>query len=90
MEVRNDFDYNSRQDGVERGATLKTTTGGRTYEIDRPVQHLYPLELRTESANRKMLKSDEATVNVRPKRRAALNARSVIKAVELSEEENQI
>ena len=78
------------KDGVERGATLKTTTGGRTYEIDRPVQHLYPLELRTESANRKMPKSDEATVNVRPKRRAALNARSVIKAVELSEEENQI
>ena len=81
------------KDGVERGVTLKTTTGGRTYEIDRPVQQLYPLEIRAEAIaneNEKTLKPDEAAVNTRPRRRAAMDARSVIKVAQLSEEENQI
>ena len=80
------------KDGVDTGATLKTTTSGRTYEIDRPIQHLYPLELRAEAIarpNKKTPTPDEAAVNVRLRRRAALNARSFVKAVELSEE-NQI
>ena len=81
------------KDGVERGVTLKTTTGGRPYEIDRPVQSLYPLELRAEAianAKEKTMNPNEAAVKARSRRRAALDARNVIKAVQLSEEENQI
>ena len=67
--------------GVERGV------------VDRPVQQIYPSELRAEaieSENEKKLKPDDAAVIARLRRRVALNARSVIKAVQLSEEENQI
>ena len=57
------------------------------------MQQIHPLELRAEaiaSENEKTLKPDDAAVNARLRRRVALNARSVIKAVQLSEEENSI
>eukprot|EP00794_Sanderia_malayensis_P015467 gene15467-biopygen12870 len=41
------------KDGMERGVTLKTTTRGKTYEIDRPVQNLYPLKLQADSDDKK-------------------------------------
>eukprot|EP00795_Rhopilema_esculentum_P004932 gene4932-21272_t len=79
------------RDGIERGVTLKTTTRGRTYEIDRPVQNLYPLELRADSDEKRVQETRETgeVADARPKRKAALDAKSVIKATQMLEEENQ-
>ena len=79
------------RDGIERGVTLQTTTRGRTYEIDRPVQNLYPLELRADSGEKRIPEGNESgqAADTRPKRKAALEAKSVIKATQMLEEENQ-
>eukprot|EP00795_Rhopilema_esculentum_P010045 gene10045-18683_t len=60
------------RDGIERGVTLKTTTRGRTYEIDRPVQNLYPLELRADSDEKRVQETRETgeVADARPKRKA--------------------
>ena len=79
------------RDGIERGVTLQTTTRGRTYEIDRPVQNLYPLELRADYGEKRIPEGKESgqATDTRPKRKAALEAKSVIKATQMLEEENQ-
>ena len=83
------------RDGVIRGATLKTVTHGNIYEIDRPLQKLYPLELRAEPQGdegdiRAAATEEMAGKSIRPKRRAAINAEDEIKTTLFLEEENQI
>ena len=82
------------KDGITRGVTLKTITKGNKYEIDRPVQKLYPLELKAktcEEYQEKENNDDElaGTMNERPKRRAAVHAGNEIKTTLMLEEENQ-
>eukprot|EP00794_Sanderia_malayensis_P006668 gene6668-biopygen5443 len=79
-------------DDVIRGATLKTVTKGNIYEIDRPVQHLYPLELKVEqeaksSHQEKIDSDDEVKSNVRPKRAASQDAKGRITATTILEED---
>ena len=82
------------KDEITRGVTLKTITKGNTYEIDRPVQKLCPLELKTESEEKDQVQEgneNELARNVkeRPKRRAAVHAGNEIKTALMFEEENQ-
>ncbi len=74
------------KDGIIRGVTLKTTTKGNTYEIDRPIQKLYPMELKAESIQKKT-ECDNQSVEKgrRSERRAAQEAKSAIKALHLEE-----
>ena len=73
---------------------MKTVTNGNVYEIDRPLQKLYPLELRAETQGdegvRRAAASEEMAGNsTRAKRRAAINAGNEIKTTLFLEEENQ-
>ena len=82
------------RDEVIRGATLKTVTNGNAYEIDRPLQKLYPLELRAkpqgDEGDRRAAATEEmAGKSTRVKRRAAINASNEIKTTLFLEKENQ-
>ena len=82
------------KDEITRGVTLKTITKGNTYEIDRPVQKLCPLELKAEADGKHQEQesnNDElaGNVNERPKRTAAVHAGNEIKTTLMLEEENQ-
>ena len=62
-------------DGVIRGAKLKS---GKSH-LERPIQHLYPLELSCDTSVQTPLKTLHADASVyRPRRDAAAAARSCI------------
>jgi hypothetical protein len=66
------------RDGVVRGANIRVIVKGKPMRISRPVQKLYPLEVRSETPAAKQEKRGKECPIVRrrnPARAAALDAR---------------
>lgn len=68
------------KDGVLRGAKVCVITNGQRQLINRPVQHLYPVEVKNPQESEEVVVG-EAQVAQRRKRNAALNAKGKIKAL---------
>ena len=65
------------KDGVVRAVELKTSKG----TLERPVQHLYPMELAKESTKPEPNPLNPKADDFRPKRKAAVEANDRIKAI---------
>lgn len=67
------------RDGIIRGAEVRVITKGKPVHLSRPVQKLYPLEIRSEGeGRRKSIARNKSTRNPTrkvPRRKAALNSR---------------
>ena len=69
----------SGKDGIVRGAEVRVITKGKPVHLSRPVQKLYPLEVRSEGEGHRETgarnkDTGNPTRNV-PRRNAALNSR---------------
>ena len=64
------------KDKVVRGARVRVITKGKPTSISRPVQHLYPLEIRCNAdfSKRKVQARECEPIKLRPQRSAALDA----------------
>lgn len=83
-------------DGQKRAATVRVSKNGRTSTLDRPIQHLYPLEIVSHADAVPERENDEARESAepetlpeqpasRPRRSAAIKARDRILAQAMSE-----
>ena len=70
------------KDGVVRAVELKTSKG----TLERPVQHLYPMELAKESTKSEPKPLNPKADDFRPKRKAAVEANDRIQAIAQYEE----
>ena len=73
------------RDSYPRAVQLRTTKG----VIERPVQHLYPLELQCETTGPAAQQLNPHVENFRPKRNAASVAAAKIKDIAKSEERDE-
>ena len=73
------------RDGYTRAVQLRTTKG----VIERPVQHLYPLELQCETTGPAAQQLNPHAENFRPKRNAASVAAAKIKDIAENEERDE-
>uniref|UniRef100_A0A1X7TD41 DUF5641 domain-containing protein n=1 Tax=Amphimedon queenslandica TaxID=400682 RepID=A0A1X7TD41_AMPQE len=77
------------RDGLIRGATVRVATGGRKSTLlNRPVQHLYPMEINhqeEESSQDQPRESQDHKETARPRRAAAFEARDRIIAQTLDD-----
>ena len=65
------------KDDVVRGAKIRVITNGKPVHLSRPVQKLYPLEIRSEGESKVSIPVHEGkyqTVRRLPRRSAALDA----------------
>ena len=83
-------------DGNIRGAVIRVQSGGGHSTIKRPIQRLYPLEVREEVGGQETVPFDDVMINqpcvdtamskegiesrARPRRRAAIDAQESVKA----------
>ena len=65
------------RDGVVRGAKVRTSKGS----LERPIQQLYPLELRSVTRPNYVLNPEAPKFTARPKRNAALAAPARIQEI---------
>jgi len=83
VEVGNLIDLITGQDGVVRGAKLRTPKS----VIERPVQHLYPLELTCDMTVAPAALNPTVKA-LRPRRNAAVAARARIQELAQMDDEN--
>lgn len=86
-------------DGQQRAATVRISKNGRTSTLDRPIQHLYPLEVMSDnpimteqetSSEDGQNSESEQLSTTRPRRSAAEQARDRILAQAISEWDDEI